>query len=127
MPIGFSQEFRAESAFRLGHRATSSGPSRLREMVRYYFHLFNDVNALDQEGQVLPDEAAAMRIAASSARELAAQSVSEGHLDLSHRIEVEAENGQKVGAVSFGDVVKVTKSDQTIRDGPEDHPPQQRR
>ena len=76
-------------------------------MPRYYFHLFNDVNAEDEEGLVLPNDAVAIQKAITSARELAAESVRQGHLILHHRIEVMHESGKKVGTVHFRDVVQV--------------------
>jgi hypothetical protein len=74
---------------------------------RFYFHLYNDVNARDHEGVELPNAAAAMQRAAVSAREMAAQSVREGHLILDHRIEVTNEHGDRIGVVAFRDVVQV--------------------
>lgn len=76
-------------------------------MPRYYFHLFNDVNAEDEEGLILRDDTVAMQKAMTSARELAAESVREGHLVLDHRIEIENDGGQKIGVVRFRDVVRV--------------------
>ena len=77
-------------------------------MPRYFFNLFNDLNVADDEGIDLPDVAAAMEHAAENARELAAESVREGHLVLGHRIEITDDSGAVVGVVHFRDVVKVT-------------------
>ena len=76
-------------------------------MPRYYFHLFNDVNARDEEGVEFPNDAVAMQKAIKSARELAAESVRQGRLILDHRIEVEDDGGRRVGIVHFRDVVQV--------------------
>jgi hypothetical protein len=74
---------------------------------RYYFHLFNDVTAIDEEGVDLPNEAAALHQAKADARHMAAQSVEEGHLILDHHIDVSDERGNKVGTVYFKDVVEI--------------------
>ena len=76
-------------------------------MPRYFFHLFNDETSLDDEGQVLPNDAVALQRGAEHARHMAADSVSKGHLVLDHRIEIESEDGTKVGTVYFRDVVKI--------------------
>lgn len=55
-------------------------------MPRYFFNLFNDENAVDEEGSELSDAAAALDKAAADARYMAAQSVLRGHLTLTHRI-----------------------------------------
>jgi hypothetical protein len=78
---------------------------------RYYFHLYNDVEILDQEGLELPNEAIALKNAADAAREMAAESVRQGRLVLDHRIVVCDENGTGVGTVYFRDVVQVHKSE----------------
>jgi hypothetical protein len=77
---------------------------------RYFLHLFNDVTALDEEGQELPNDAIALERAKVSARAMAAQSVAEGHLVLRHRIEVQDERGETVGIIHFRDVVEVDAS-----------------
>jgi hypothetical protein len=76
-------------------------------MRRYYFHLYNDETSLDQEGTELPNEAVALQKAADQARNMAAQSVKEGHLVLHHRIDVVDDRGGKVGTVHFGNVVEI--------------------
>lgn len=76
-------------------------------MSRYYFHLYNDIVACDEEGQELagPDEA--RRIADCSARDMAASAVLDGKLNLDHRIEVEGEDHKVIYTVHFRDVVKI--------------------
>ena len=76
-------------------------------MPRYFFHLFNDVTALDEEGQELPNDAAALQRGAENARAMAADSVLRGHLILDHRIEVENDRGQTIGTIKFRDAVAV--------------------
>ena len=76
-------------------------------MPRFYFHLYNDMTAIDEEGLELPNAAVAMQRAIKNAREMAAESVLEGHLVLEHRIEVVNELGETIGTVYFRDVVEV--------------------
>ena len=82
-------------------------------MPRFYFHLYNDETALDPEGEEMPDAAAAMDSAECMARDMAAQSVRDGRLTLSHRIEVTNADREVVGVVHFGDVVQVLGSADT--------------
>jgi uncharacterized protein DUF6894 len=77
---------------------------------RYYFHLFNDETVLDDEGQEFTNDAAAVQAGVKSARIMAADSVSKGHLVLRHRIEIQNDRGQTVGIIHFRDVVKVDAS-----------------
>jgi hypothetical protein len=78
---------------------------------RFYFHLFNDVTSLDEEGVELPNVQTAIQQAGANARHMAAQSVIEGHLTLNHRIEVMDEAHKNVCTVRFRDVVEVRNSD----------------
>jgi hypothetical protein len=76
-------------------------------MPRYYFHLYNDVTCRDDEGKDLPDPSAAHLQALSYARDMAAMSVREGHLYLSHRIEVTDQQGDLVLDLPFRNAVQV--------------------
>ena len=76
-------------------------------MGRYYFNLYDDMVAIDEEGSECPDLAAAKVRAFASAREMACAEVLDGHLTLDHRIEVVDEGGQRVWTVRFSDVVSV--------------------
>ena len=76
-------------------------------MGRYYFNLYDDEVALDEEGSELPDLAAARAQAFASAREMACAEVMEGHLSLGHRIELLDEGGTLLWTVHFGDVVSI--------------------
>lgn len=49
-------------------------------MPRFYFHLYNDAVAMDEEGRVLPDLDSARAAAVKEAREMMTESVLEGHL-----------------------------------------------
>ena len=72
-------------------------------MPRFYFHLYNDVIALDEEGAELPDLAAAREYALENAREMVCSSIKAGHLNLDHRIEVTDDGGERVMTLTFRD------------------------
>jgi hypothetical protein len=76
-------------------------------MPRYYFHLYNDVVARDDEGRVLSDLDEARSVAVKEAREMMTESVLEGRMTLSHRIDIADESGAVVATVSFRDAVTV--------------------
>jgi hypothetical protein len=76
-------------------------------MPHFYFHLFNDMTSIDEEGVDLPDLKVAMDKATAIAREMAAESVRQGHLALDHRIDLASDTGQTVATVRFGEVVKI--------------------
>ena len=78
-------------------------------MPRFFFHLHNDIEARDPEGRELPGIDAAREAATLDARELAAETVSEGRLNLSHFIEVTDQAGAVLFRVTFGDVVAITR------------------
>jgi hypothetical protein len=79
-------------------------------MPRFYFHLFNDITSIDEEGVELPNAAVAVQRAKENARYMAAQSVLQGHLILDHRLEVADEHGKTIETVHFRDVVEVKQS-----------------
>jgi hypothetical protein len=76
-------------------------------MPRFFFHIYDDVVALDDEGLELADIEAARREAVRGARSLACEEVLHGHLHLHHRIEIASEAGDVVAAVAFKDAVAV--------------------
>jgi len=76
-------------------------------MPRYFFHLYDDMVALDPEGKDLPSVSAAQQEAVRNAREIACAEVRDGHLGLNHRIEVTDANDGPVATVVFKDVVKL--------------------
>lgn len=76
-------------------------------MGRYYFHLYDDIVAMDEEGVELSGPAAARERAVAEARQIACSEVLEGHLDLGHRIEVADEAGDTLFTVHFRDTVQV--------------------
>jgi hypothetical protein len=76
-------------------------------MPRYYFHLYNDLTVIDEEGKEFPNAPVAHQKAIAAAREMAAEAVRNGRLVLDHRIEVADEDGEVVGKVYFRDAVTV--------------------
>ena len=76
-------------------------------MPRYFFNLYDDIAALDEEGRELPDADAARSEAERTAREMAAVEVLAGRLVLSHRIDVVDDAEELVATVCFGDAVEV--------------------
>ena len=76
-------------------------------MPRFFFHLYNDVFAADEEGRELPDADAARAVAVAEAREMMADGVLKGEITLSHRIEIADESGAVVGTVAYRDAVAV--------------------
>ena len=78
-----------------------------RTVPRFFFHVYDDTVALDEEGQELPTLAAAKKEAIRAARHLACHEVLKGHLGLAHRIEVEDKDGVPVATVAFKDAVQL--------------------
>jgi hypothetical protein len=76
-------------------------------MPRFYFHVHDDIEALDEEGLELPHAKAAIDGAVHAARELAAEEVRHGELHLDHRVEVVDENGAVISTITFRDCVIV--------------------
>ena len=79
-------------------------------MPRFFFHVHNDVDTLDEEGRELASGDAALKWAATDVRSLAAASVREqGQLVLDHYVRVTDEMGDVVGTIRFGDAVRVER------------------
>ena len=77
-------------------------------MPKYYFHLHNDIEARDDEGQELPHLEGATMYAKMCARFAMAESVKDhGSIDLKHRIDVEDSEGAVLATVRFGDVLRI--------------------
>lgn len=77
-------------------------------MPRFYFHLYNDMDVADDEGQDLPDLAAAQAFALEQARALvAAMATDEGRIVLHHRIDIEDGQRAVLATVMFRDAVKI--------------------
>ena len=78
-------------------------------MQIYYFNIYNDDVTQDFEGKSLADYEAARAYAVVAARALAAETVANGHLGLSHRIEIQDESREVVGEVTFADAVDIRR------------------
>ena len=77
-------------------------------MPRFYFHLYNDIDAADDEGVDFPDLASARADAVRQARVTFAETAKdEGRVVLHHRIDIEDEHRRVLGTVYFRDAVKV--------------------
>lgn len=74
-------------------------------MPHFRFHVLNDIDAPDEEGQELPSLAAAHLRAIDYARDLASAAVRQGQLDLRHRIDIEDGEGKVLLTVTFGEAV----------------------
>ncbi len=77
-------------------------------MPHFYFHLYNDIDASDDEGREFPDLAAARNYALGQLRRLVGEIAKDtGRIVLSHRLDIEDEQKTVLDTVRFGDVVKV--------------------
>ena len=76
-------------------------------MPRFYFHLYNDLTALDEEGQEFENLPIAHQKAIAEARWMAAEAVKNGHLTLSHLIEIADEAGEVLSTVWFRDILDI--------------------
>ena len=77
-------------------------------MPRYYFHLYNDLEARDPEGMELVNLAAARMVAMNNARFTAGEVVKDaGSIVGHHRIDIEDEGGTVLDTVYFRDAVKI--------------------
>ena len=77
-------------------------------MSRYFFHVYSDAVALDEDGQDLASPAIAREAALLAAREFAAEEISQrGQLNLRHRVEVEDEQGRPVFTLPFSAAFKI--------------------
>jgi hypothetical protein len=75
---------------------------------RFFFHLYDDIIARDDEGIDLADLEAARRAAISSARAMICDQVAKGHINLGHRLEVEDETGERVLVLPFGEAIEIS-------------------
>ena len=75
-------------------------------MTHYYFNLLDGVRIEDEEGQELPDDAAAHAEAMRSARSIMAEAVWTGRLPLDESIEIVA-HGEVVAVLPFTDAIKL--------------------
>ena len=76
-------------------------------MPRFYFHVFNSIEARDMQGTEFPNLFAARKKAVQGVRELIAEEIKlKGQLYLSHYLEIEDEFGT-ITPLRFGDCVEV--------------------
>ena len=84
-------------------------------MPRYFFHLYDSIEVIDGEGQVLPDIDAARVHALAEARQMmAAELKAKGQINLGHWIEVEDEQQEVVLVMKFSEAVQVNPSTKVI-------------
>ena len=76
-------------------------------MPRYFFNVYDDIIAEDEEGSELPNLAAARLTALKGARDLISEQVRRGYFVLSHWIDVVDEQGEKVLTVTFREAVDI--------------------
>lgn len=76
-------------------------------MPGFFFHVYDDGVALDEEGRDLRDVETATREAIKGARELMCEQLRNGRLFLGHRIEFEDEDGNRVAAIPFRELVRI--------------------
>lgn len=69
--------------------------------MRYFFHLHDDIVAMDEEGLELADDEAARRHAMDGARDMVCSQVKMGHLNLDHWIEIVDDRGRPVDRMAF--------------------------
>ncbi|HET9639725.1 MAG TPA: hypothetical protein VFP12_11000 [Allosphingosinicella sp.] len=78
-------------------------------MPRYFFHLYNDIVTMDEEGLDLPDLEAARANGIKEAREMMLETVAEGRINFSHRIDIADESGAVVDSITFAEAVRVER------------------
>ncbi|CAA9545068.1 MAG: hypothetical protein AVDCRST_MAG23-2458 [uncultured Sphingosinicella sp.] len=76
-------------------------------MPRFFFNVYDDIIAEDEEGVELPNLDAARLQALRGARDLIAEQVRHGYIMLSHWIDVMDEHGAKVLTLTFGEAVDI--------------------
>ena len=76
-------------------------------MPRYFFHVYDDVVAHDDEGLELPNEAAARLKALIGARELMAEQVKHGYLVQAPWIDIVDEQGGVLFSQTFGEALDI--------------------
>ncbi|HYI40392.1 MAG TPA: hypothetical protein VE053_08750 [Allosphingosinicella sp.] len=76
-------------------------------MPHYFFHLYNDIVTMDEEGVDLPDLEAAHANGIREAREMMLETVAQGRINFSHRIDVADELGAVIDSVLFADAVRI--------------------
>ena len=106
--------FRPKAAIRtatvliLSTTGTNGDASRSHYVPRFHFHLHNNLDVPDAEGEELPGVEAAIRYAEICARLEVVQAVKDGgRINLGHRIDIEDGIGRVLDTVWFRDVVEI--------------------
>ena len=82
--------------------------TRFAIVTRYFFHLHNDLDVIDEEGVELLDLEAARMVALHNARFSAAEAIREtGRMVSDHRIDIADDKGNILDTVYFRDAVTV--------------------
>jgi hypothetical protein len=76
-------------------------------MPRFYFNVYDDIIAPDEEGTELPNEQAARLHALIGVRSLIAEQVKRGYMVRSHWIDVMDGEGALVMTITFGSAVDI--------------------
>ena len=77
-------------------------------MPLYFFHLHNDIDVSDNEGQELPDLEAARAYATKQVRALIGESArTNGRIILNHRLDIEDQAHNIVATVRYADVLTI--------------------
>jgi hypothetical protein len=76
-------------------------------VTRYFFNVYDDVVAFDEEGIEMPNLAAARLKALQGARELIGEQVRRGYVVLSHWIDVIDESGAVAYHLPFKDAFEI--------------------
>lgn len=88
-------------------RRTRSRPREELCVSRYFFHVYDDVVAQDEEGRELPSFEAARLEALRGARALIGEQVKHGYIVLSHWIDVHDEADEKLLTLRFGEAIDI--------------------
>ena len=75
-------------------------------MPHYLFHVFNNDHTIDENGRDFPDMTGARDFAIKCIREIMAEEITKGEINLTHRIEIENEQGE-MHVVPFSDAVRI--------------------
>ena len=76
-------------------------------MPRYFFHVYDDLVLMDDDGIELADSEAARVAALAGARAMMCDQLSNGRLSLHHRIEVVDEGGGTILTLPFAEAVTI--------------------
>jgi hypothetical protein len=77
-------------------------------MPRYYIHIFDDIDVIDEEGVELPDLATARRRAIRGGREIMVDHLKAGSpLRLFHRIEIADDRGMVLAVIPFRELITI--------------------